>query len=426
VHLEALALFVLLTGEGEGAGGTEAASAWTSQGAVGLESRVFRDDGDPATQDHGVGMLGRLELRHRHGPFEEKARGFGRLDGFDRERSTLIAEEAWVQVRGERARFRVGLDLVNWSATEAFHPADVINARNLDSDIESFEKVGEPMAALALRALESTTVTLMFMPVYTRTRFPSPRSRLSFAPPGVDLRGKPLRIDRQGALTSSELGPQAAIQIRQVVGSADIAVHAVEHMDRLQPIVLLDPTTLAPRLLYQTVRQVGGTYQQALGPVVAKLEGAYRRFVSARPEVADQTGPLPGRSHGVVAAGLEYGITHLNGASSTLLLEGQAVLGVDQQTRLALDPFQRDVLVGWRFARNDEAGREVLVFAVADLERPGEYLLNAGYTQRLGETWTIAAGLRLFQAKDAAPLDARGLQLIRNGDHLRVALIRHF
>src|SRR5256885_5282069 len=140
------------------------------------------------------------------------------------------------------------------------------------------------MAALALRAGESTTVTLMLMPVYTSTRFPSPLSRLNFAPPGVDLRGKPLRVDRRGAPTSSDFGPQAAIQVRQVVGSADIAVHALEHMDRLQPIVLIDPTTLQPRLLYQTVRQVGGTYQQALGPIVAKLEAAYCRFVTVRPD----------------------------------------------------------------------------------------------------------------------------------------------
>src|SRR5205807_886955 len=129
--------------------------------------------------------------------------------------------------------------------------------------------------------------------------FPSPRSRLSFAPPGVDLQGKPLRIDRRGAFTSGEYGPQAALQVRQVIGSADVAVHALEHMDRLQPIVLVDPTTLQPRLLYQTVRQVGGTYQQVLGGLVAKVEGAYRRFVSPRSEVTEQIGPLPRRSHGV-------------------------------------------------------------------------------------------------------------------------------
>ena len=36
------------------------------------------------------------------------------------------------------------------------------------------------------------------------------------------------------------------------------------------------------------------------------------------------------------------------------------MLGVDRETRLALDPFQRDVLVGWRLARNDEAARGTL------------------------------------------------------------------
>jgi hypothetical protein len=191
-------------------------------------------------------------------------------------------------------------------------------------------------------------------------------------------------------------------------------------------MVLVDPADLRPTLLYQTVRQAGGTYQQVFGPMVAKLEGAYRWFVAPDATATATLAPLPRRSHGTLAAGLEYGVPHANGSESTFLLEGQAVLSVDKATRLALTPFQRDLLVGWRFGRNDEASKEIVVLAIADLERRGEYLVSASYQQRLGETWTVRFGVRLFQAKEAAPLEARGLQLIRNGDHVRLSLTRHF
>jgi hypothetical protein len=408
------------------AAGADEPVAWSSAGELGLESRAFPDDHDPVTRDQALGMLGRLELRYDRAFFAGKVRGFGRLDVFDRERTTLLDEEAWLQAQGERLRLRLGVDIVNWTALEAFHPADVINARNLDSDLENFERIGEPMVALQARAFEQTTISALLMPVYMISRFPSPRSRLNLAPPGIDLRARPRLIDRSGRLTDRHLGPQAALQVRQVVGSADASLHLVESMDRLHPLVLIDAGTMSPVLLYQTVRQVGGTYQQVFGPVIAKAEGGYRWFVPPGAAATASVGPLPRRNHGIAAGGLEYRLAHRNGSESTLLLEGQTVLGVDRQTRRTLEIFQRDLFVGVRFARNDEAAREALLAAVIDLERPRELVLDARYQQRVGETWTVKAGVRIIAAKAAPPLEARGLQLLRDGDHAYLDVTRHF
>ena len=406
--------------------GDEAESTWTNRGELGLEARAFPEDADPVTIDRGLGMFGRLEVDHRHGRFGEKGRGFGRLDAFDRERTTLVAEELWAQVQGERFRLRLGMDVVNWTALEAFHPVDVVNARNLDSDLENLEKIGEPMAALQVQPFENTSVTAMFMPVYMKTLFPSPRSRLNFGPPGTDLRNARRLLDRNGALTDSDFGPQGAVQVRQVVRSADLTLHFLEHMDRLEPIVLVDPMTGNIGLLFQTVRQVGGSYQQVFGPLVAKLEGAYRWFAPPNASTVAQIGLLPNLTHGIVAGGLEYGHAHANGSQSTFLLEGETVLGLTEAERRALTPFQRDVFVGIRFARNDEAGREAVLATIVDLDHWGEYLVTAAYRQRIGETWTINLGLRIYQAPAVPPLQATGLALLRNGDHVRFSLIRHF
>lgn len=406
-----------------------AAAEVASQGQIAIETRVFRDDDLAATEDAGAGMFARVEARHAHGGFEEKVRVMGRLDALDRQRSTMIVEEAFAQWKAGRLRLRAGTDIVNWTATEAFHPADVINARNLDSDLENFDKVGEPMVSAQLGFATGTTIAAYAMPVYMNTLFPSPRSRLSFAPAGVDLRERRRLLGRDGRFTDSRFGPQGALRVQQTIGSADVSVHVVHQMDRLQPLVTFDPLALAPVMIFQTVTQAGGTYQQALGSLLVKVEGAYRWFVAP----ADATvgagliglgGALfPSRDHGAVAIGFEYGVPHEGGPESTLLLEGQAVVGVGESLRRQLNPFQRDVLAGYRLTLGDEASTELVLGCIFDLEEAGEYLVNLSFQRRLGETWSVRAGLRLFQAPDTA---TAGIAALRKADHVRLSLARHF
>ena len=412
-----------------------AAAQIDSSGELGVEGRLFTDDDNPLTQDDGLGMFGRLEWSHRQGVVSEKIRVFGRLDSRDDGRTVLLVEEGYVQFRSGRFRLRAGWDIVNWTATEAFHPADVINARNFDSDLENLEKLGEPMLTAQVGLLEGMTASVLLMPVYTKSLFPSARSRLNFVP-GLDLGANRVLLDRDGDVTDNDFGPQAAFRLQQVLGSADVSVHALEQMDRLQPLAAFNVLTGAPATLFQTVRQVGGTYQQVMGSLIAKLETAYRWFVPARRdwpyaplgELAPvlTSAPYPDRNHGTVAIGFEYGIVHENSSESTLLLEGQFVYGAgSDRIRKSLSPFQRDILVGYRFALGDVDGKELLLGAIVDLQDAEEFLVNASYQQRLGDTWRVKLGLRLFQAP-ARPFGSGGLATFREADHVRLSLTRHF
>ncbi len=424
--------FTLAIGAAGTARAQDEGSVWSSRGEVALESRAFRPDQNPATRDRALAMLGRLELRHAGPHFEQKVRGFGRMDRYDRDRSMLIPEEAWAQGKSERFRLRVGVDIVNWTATEAFHPVDVINARNWDSDLENLEKIGEPMLALQARVTETLSVTAMYLPVYTQPRQTSSASRLHFGLPGLPLPPR-LQVDRRGRFTDRDFGHQGAINLRQIWGQADISIQALEHMDRTQPLVMQNQTGgPAPfNLVFQTVRQVGGTFQQAVGPVLIKIEGAYRHFVPVHDAsvdpVASPVGALPDRDHGELAVGLEYGLIHRGSYESTLLLEGQTMLGVDAAIARQLTPFQRDILAGYRFAFNDEDSKEFFLGAIADVMDGDQFLFTASYQQRLGESWTVRAGARVFVAPHPSdPLLARGLQAFRNAEHLRLTLTRHF
>jgi hypothetical protein len=393
-----------------------------SRGQLALEGRAFLPDDDPTTEDWGFGLFSRLEWAHSHDPWSERLRITGRLDAIDRGRDHLVLEEAWVQYWRGRLKLRLGADIVNWTATEAFHPADVLNARNLDSDLENYEKVGEPMLFAALSLLEDTTLELYVMPGYMAALLPSRRSRLRLVPSGADIGGR-LLVDRRGRFTDAIIGPQAALRLRTVWGSADLSLHVLEHMDRSQPLVVTDPGTERLHAVFLTVRQVGLTYSQVFGSLIAKLEASYRDFV--RVEDTSRFGALPDRDHATLALGAEYGFVHDGGSESTLLAEVQAVFGLSEIERYQVNPFQRDLMLGYRFAWNDEPSRTLLVSAIFDLERGGEYLLNVTYEQRLGETWGIALGARLINAEANAD-SPFGLTPLRDADLLRVVLSRYF
>ncbi len=414
-----------------------AKSKWKSKGQITLEGRAFAPDNDSRTVDQGLGLLGRLEVSHKHKPFQEKVRVFGRLDGRDSNRTVLIAEELWAEVKFGDFRLRVGADIINWTATEAFHPADIINARNLDSDSESYEKLGEPMVRLSYK-LGSGTVSAYFFPYYTRTIFPAQSSRLSFIPPGIEV-GPFLRMRADGQLTESNFGPQGAFRITQSFRGVDIGLHVIHIMDRLQPEVIFDPVLGAPRPLFRTLTQIGGTYQHVLGAFILKFEGGYRIFAVPDREVTP-LGPVQDRDHLQLALGLEYGFI-VDGAEVTVLAEAQSIFIGDEirdfvrgddvdtatfdEIRRNLGVFQRDAMAGVRVAFNDVNSSQLLVLGIIDIDDPEQVLVNASYSQRIGNSWAINAGLRLVFGPENPPLN-QGFSIPPKSDHVRLHITRYF
>lgn len=416
--------------------GAKADSVWPgrvqTRAELGVDARVFRDDHDPLTVDEGLALRGRYEFRHQHGTLEQRLRLSGRVDPLDSARNRINVEEALLQVRGERWRLRLGAELINWTATEAFHPADVVNARDLDSDLENFDKRGEPMALLQYNAPGGDVWQWMWMPYYTQTRFAPPSARLSFVPPGIDLNGRARRFDRHGEARSSAFGPQFALRWQRTFGSVDLSLHAIEHMDRLQPLAALSLADGLPVAVFQQARQIGGTWQQAFDSGwLVKIEAAHRSFVrprdpvqaAAREGIAFAGPAFPDRRHTALAVGLEYTFA-IEAGDSSLLLEAQSIAGVPRELARTLSPFQRDLLIGHRlgFARANSA--ELLSYVIVDLDDPGERLWNLSYQQRVAEHYTLALAARVFQAPRSAP--AFGFAALRDADHLRISLTRHF
>ncbi|MBI2570734.1 MAG: hypothetical protein HYV63_27335 [Candidatus Schekmanbacteria bacterium] len=415
----AIVVASVLVGTGSAAGALDT----SARGELGVEGRVFTTDTDDRTDDYNVAVSGRVDVTASGAAVRAKMRLFGRYDAVDGERTVLVPEEVWLEWRSERFRLRAGHQLLNWTATEAFHPADVINSRLFDSAIENPDKFGEPMVS-ARAQLGDGNVELMFMPVFTKPKGPSASSRLRLAAPGLAV-DRTIHTDDDGQVDDDTFVPQWALRAQQTFGSADVSLHAVRHIDRDAPVIYYDPERAEVIALFQPLTQLGGTLQMASGSVVLKLEAAYRMFEPPSGTIP-YLPPVPDRDYGLVAAGVEYGLVHASGAGSTLLCEAQAALDYPHEADRLAPLFQRDLLLGYRFAFNDEDEKSLVVLVIDDLERSEHFMLTGRYSQRLGERWGIKAGFQWlhFPARDPAmPL---GFEWLDDADHIHASLFRYF
>jgi len=408
-----------------------------SGGEITLESRFFQNDKKSKTDDYGIGAYFRLQQGIRYDWLSTNLRVAGRVDSVDKDRNLVYFEEAWVQAQYLFLNLKVGSQLFNWSATEAFHPAEIINARNFDSNLENAEKIGT--LAVSLEALLGDfSISGYYFPYYQLPNYPGTSSRLQFyeIPDGQAL-GSALKIDQNGNISSDDYGHQYGGRVRYSGGSFDLTFHYLEILSNIQPLPAVNLATSELQLMYPRLKQAGSTLQWAIGPWLVKSEVAYRHYPAlasaiqanyvsfVNGSVVPFTGPPA--DHVVAAFGLEYGFDIGDGAELTFLTEGQFLGGekIDRTTAAQLDIFQADILGGVRLALNDLLDRALLVSVIGDLEREQELLLNVSYSQRITEQWSIALGGRAVYAPTDASLKS-GLQPLHESNQIYLNLSRYF
>src|SRR5688500_411586 len=239
---------------------SQASADIDSKGELGTESRMFFPDDTKDTDIGNVAVVGRLQVDAElddPGPVDDlsaRARLFSRLDPYDDNRSRVVPEELYLSTELGMVRLRAGYQMLNWTATEAFHPADVINSRILDGSFENPEKIGELIGSLRFE-IPDGNLEVFFMPLFTEPVLPGKRSPLSLSGPDFQL-GDALVLESDGDVTDDVLQAQWGTQIQQTIEDADIALHVIQHIDRSAPLVVLD-STFTPRPVYQALTQVG-------------------------------------------------------------------------------------------------------------------------------------------------------------------------
>ncbi len=397
------------------------------RGYVGMQSRAFLDDSNPATQDYGVNAIAQLQISAKKGLFKSKVKWFTIYDVYDQERGQLIVEEAWVEFKYNPLRLRIGVQEHNWAATEVFNPVDVMNSRYFDSDIENTQKIGEPTASMNIK-LPIGRLSAHIMPFVTSPIGTSARSRQNFLPPGTAL-GRPLRLTRVGTFGNQQQF-QWAMRLKAMIEALnmDITLHILQQQDRHRPLLVFNPIRQKLRPLYLPVTQTGGTLRMVAGDVVFKAEAAYRWYLLPPEHLG--VGTFQNRDHALIAAGMDWGTAFENGAEITIFAEGQFMVLKDRALARTIDPFQADAIAGVRLNLNDEAAREFLALGMLDLERRDEGLISVSYSQRLGETFKLTLGARVILAPPR-PTDPRaappvGLASLTDADLIQLSLVRYF
>lgn len=413
----------------------QALADFGSLGEVTLEYRQFKNDDISSTQDTGIAVFSRLESSYEEGNYSHVLRGFSRIDTKEPSRDLIWIEDAYASYFLDTEKLwkvSAGYKIFNWTALEAFRPADSINSRNLDAPLEKPEKRGELAVELEIPYYEGA-LTLSVYPRVENPRYPGAASRL-----GVGfLPAAPLWVDGTEA-KDDQWRPQYSARLTQLIFGADVSLHYLQHYDRQFPVVGTSQYTfLAGNPVpingvssmnvphFFQVTQMGGTIQMPFFDAwLFKAEAAHRSFEKDL-SILTVTGFQLPVDHTEAAIGFEYTTSHTDGSETTFFFEYAKMLGVEQAQAERLSVFQNDYFLGLRHARNDIMGTEFVLSAIMDVDRTHEKLYNFQVSRRLSDVWKIGSTIRVFDAP-VQGTTAQGLEVLNEDHHVSLFLTRYF
>lgn len=324
---------------------------------------------------------------------------FARADQHDPERSHVdIRELTWLKV-GEGHEWRVGIRKVFWGVTESQHLVDIINQTDLVENIDTEDKLGQPMINLAL-IRDWGTLNAFVLPGFRERRFPGIEGRLR-TDPHVDA-------DQSGHESARQRRHvDYALRWSQSITGWDLGISRFYGTSR-EPHLLpgLDgdgQPVLIPR--YELIHQTGLDVQLTAGGWLWKLEAINRRG--------------QGPTYNAATGGLEYTFTGVFGTAMDLGVIAEYLY--DNRGSAAPSPFQDDVMTGLRLAVNDAPSSEVLIGIISD-RRSHARFFNLEASRRLGGHYKLSLEARAFAG---APV-ADPAYFWRRDDYLQLELARYF
>ena len=372
------------------------------QGAVAAEARVFFERAQFPGQ-HGANGSAALSPEF-YWSWEEGAQSllfapFLRVDQGDSRRSHADVRELLWTTAAESWEFRAGIGRVFWGVAESNHLVDIINQTDLVENLDTEDKLGQPMLNLAL-VRDWGTLDIFVLPGFRERTFSGKSGRLRTQ----------LRVDTSSAQFDSAAGNHhvdLALRYTRTIGSLDLGLAHFRGTSR-EPRLLPARTPGGEPVLTPHYDQINQTSLDALYSWqnwLFKLEALHR------------TGQ--GRGFAAAVGGFEYTLVGVLGSSCDLGL--LAEYHWDERGRRALSPFNRDLFAGFRLAVNDAASSTLLAGVVSDLRGDGNFI-NLEASRRFGDRWTLAVEMRVF--RDTAPTDL--LRFVDHDDYLGLELARYF
>jgi len=378
------------------------ASAGQWSGYLGAEFRYFPQDArDSRQHDENLSLLFEPEFYHEWDKGTQSLAfvPFFRLDQNDSKRSHIdIRELTWLKA-AESWEIRIGFRKVFWGVIEFQHLVDIINQTDLVENIDTEDKLGQPMINLAL-INDWGTVDLFVLPYFRERTFPGIEGR---------PRNQPVVDTDLSKYESSakEKHVDLAIRYSHYFGDWDIGVshfYGTSRDPRLIPTINTSGTiVLSP--FYDIINQTSIDLQATKGNMLWKLEALHRSGQD--------------KTYNALAGGFEYTFVGIFGSAVDLGLLGE--YHYDGRGESAPTIFEDDIGTGMRLAFNDAQSSQVLMGLIWDRNTNGKFL-NIEASRRIGNDWMLEIESRfLFDQSSSDPAFA-----ISRDDYLELLLTYNF
>jgi hypothetical protein len=148
-------------------------------GFVAGEARLFTEEAiHPGQDDHSASFALQPEYYHE---FDSGSSftfvPFLRVDSADRERTHFDIRELTYLAVHDDFELRLGVRKVFWGVTEVVHLVDIVNQTDLVENIDTEDKLGQPMVNLSVPR-DWGTVDLFLLPYFRERTFPGRGGRL--------------------------------------------------------------------------------------------------------------------------------------------------------------------------------------------------------------------------------------------------------
>ncbi len=283
-----------------------------------------------------------------------------------------LREAFWLH-QGDGWSTTLGFDKVFWGVTESRHLVDIINQDDAVEDIDGEDKLGQPMANLAVHGALGS-LGLYILPRFRPRPFPDFGARLG----GPLAIGEPVYADPEG-----EHHVDYALRWSKSVGDVDLALSWFEGTSR-EPVLVPVGAGLVPR--YDQISQFGLDLQYTAGAWLWKLEAISRSGQGPRFQAA--------------VAGFEWTLGDVGGTGADLGLLTE--WNYDGRDRL-LAPvtiYDEDLFLGARLGLNDLGDTSLLVGMLIDRATDARVVTIEGQ-RRFGENWLVGIEGRFLSGGEA-------------------------
>ncbi len=324
---------------------------------------------------------------------------FARVDQQDEERTHFdIRELTWVKATRDW-ELRLGVRKVFWGVTESQHLVDIINQADLIENADGEDKLGQPMANIAL-IQDWGTLDLFLLPYFRERTFPGKEGRLY---PGL-----PIDTDNpQYQSGAKEKHMDWAIRWSRPIGDWDIGVSHFSGTGR-EPDLLSTTNQADQSVLIPYYKQI---HQTGLDVQMTQEEWLWKAELISRKMPEDRFTAFTG--------GFEYTFVGVFDSDADIGAIGEYLH--DDRGKNATTPFDNDLMVGLRLALNDVQSTELLVGVIMDLDNQGQFY-NVEASRRLGDNWKLSLEARAYANLD----DTEIIYPLRNDGYIQLELAWYF